>query len=224
MTKIKQTLSLLHQNSKRIIWKPFKVFKIVFFLLASIFILNVFVSTFPVANDFNHVIPLYMILFYLLYLVVSIKNDVLNKTVNYIYVFLNFIIYFFLYNMGVSENHGNAFTHFFSSEILLSSSLGGLVILAALFFFVRDKFTCNEEKSFLGIDLLITILVPISFLSIYFGSGYDSSVITVTTVMAYVFYIWYRIYSVIFEQYYSHLFYASFGFSIVPLLAIILMF
>jgi len=135
-------------------------------------------------------------------------------------VFFNFTIYFWLYNIIKYNDQSNLLLLSYLSNAYFIYCFAGFTLILLLFLTARHKIIPADYLFLRGTDLTIIVFILITFILRVFIGGPLIIIFSSSMLMAFIFYLWYKVYIVITPSRGRYLFYGSFA---LPSLALISM-
>lgn len=167
-------------------------------------------TTLPSSSKMDNNYTLIFIVIGLLQLVLSIYENHNSGNIKHFYVFLNFFFYFLILKTDFFGFAQHSEIALLNSRLIFYISLITVIIFVIFFLLLRDRVIPSDTPFFSGIELTI---VPLIILFFIIGNIINYSIIpfaTVSFLLAFIFYLAYKIYVAISLKYIKILFYGSY--------------
>lgn len=139
------------------------------------------------------------------------KEDMIQ---NHIFVFINLTVYFLIAGL----NAENRLMTLLESSMIYQICIEILVIFVVLFLLARYRMFSNRKIFFSGFDLILIVFITLSFIINSFISHKYLMVLSVSFLLSFLIYLWYRILVELKGPFTKVVYYASFALPLFPII------
>ncbi len=204
--KIRMVLNLFQNFLIYILNSVRKIYPFVLLIALILIIL----TTMPAGSKMDNNYTLIFIVISLLQFILSVYENHNSGNIKHFYVFLNLFFYFLILKTGFFGFAHHSQSAILESKIIFYAALVSIIIFVVIFLLLRDRVIPSDILFFSGIELTVVPLIVLFFI---IGNIINYSIIpnvTISFLLAFVFYLAYKIYTAISIKYIRILFYGSY--------------
>lgn len=193
-----------------------------FLLISSIAVVAIIFYNFPTATTLKNSELFTLIVICASLLLLAVSHNRRSKVTNHIYVFFNVVVFFYLNLIRTPFEGIFEIESLYNTNIFLLINITIIITLVLMFLLIRIKIGESKVPFLSGIELIMIILVILSFILKSFINDFSTDVLSSSLFISFVIYLWYKIIILFKNRLTKYLFYSSFALPIISIIILLI--